>query len=267
MVQKFRIRRQIPRYPIETVDNALQLIEILRDHGSIRLKDAAEELDVSPSTAHRLLAMLIYRGFADRARGRGYVPGPALGAKPAGLDKVGELRTLARPLLVELAATVRETVNLMVRVDGEVRFISTIEGPQILRVGDRQGSVRPAHRTSAGKAMLARLGPQELERLYLGESAGSFRLSAAEYAALVRELGIVRERGFAANFEGTDEGVSALGMAVANATGEVLCGISVAIPQSRFRQVFDAGLFGETSRIVTKLEELLRAVDAGTEPG
>lgn len=259
-MQKFRISRKVPSYPIEAVDNALQLLEMLRDHGSVRLKDAAAELGVSPSTAHRLLAMLIYRGFADRARGRGYVPGPALGAGPAGQGRIGELRAMAQPLLEELAATVRETVNLMVRVDGEVRFLSTVEGPRVLRVGDRQGAVLPAHRASAGKAMLARLDAHEIELLYLGESASAARLSKSEYAALVRELGIVRERGFAANFEGTEEGVSALGMAVSNAAGKVVCGISVAIPQSRFRQVFDAGLFGETARTVERLEGILREV-------
>lgn len=260
VVQKLRGSRQVPRYPIEAVDNALQLIELLRDHGSVRLKDAAAELGVSPSTVHRLLAMLVYRGFAERARGRGYVPGPALGAGPAGQGRVGELRALAQPLLEELAATVRETVNLMVRVGGEVRFLSTVEGPRVLRVGDRQGAVLPAHRASAGKVMLSGLDPEELERLYRGPSASAVSLSETDYAALVRELGIVAERGFAANFEGTEEGVSALGMAVSNAAGEVVCGISVAIPQSRFRQVFDAGLVGETARTVKRLEETLRAV-------
>ena len=94
-MQKLRVSREIPRYPIDAVDNALKLIELLRDHGSVRLKDAAVELGVSPSTVHRLLAMLIYRGFAERARGRGYVPGPALGAGPAGHGRISELHALA----------------------------------------------------------------------------------------------------------------------------------------------------------------------------
>jgi len=51
-----------PTYSIEAVDNALQLLQLLRDGGTLRLKDAAEELGVAPSTAHRLLAMLVYRG-------------------------------------------------------------------------------------------------------------------------------------------------------------------------------------------------------------
>jgi IclR family transcriptional regulator, acetate operon repressor len=49
-----------PMYPIEAVDNALRLLQLLRDGGKLRLKEAAAELGVAPSTAHRLLAMLVY---------------------------------------------------------------------------------------------------------------------------------------------------------------------------------------------------------------
>jgi len=52
----------------------------------------------------------------------------------------------------------------------------------------------------------------------------------------------VRSNGFAANFEGTEEGISALGMALHNGRGEVVGALSVATPTGRFRRLFDAGL-------------------------
>ena len=86
-----------PTYSIEAVDNALQLLQLLRDGGALRLKDAAGELGVAPSTAHRLLAMLVYRGFAVQDENRRYVPGPAMGVGPAGLSWTRLLRSLAQP--------------------------------------------------------------------------------------------------------------------------------------------------------------------------
>ncbi|MFL4474958.1 hypothetical protein ACIPVK_13250 [Paeniglutamicibacter sp. MACA_103] len=83
----------------------------------------------------------------------------------------------------------------------------------------------------------------------------------------MRELGIFRERGFAANSEGTGGGVSALGMADSDAAGQVFCGIRVAIPKIGFRQVFDAGLFGDAARPVKRLEGILREVDEDSKPG
>src|SRR5258708_33978546 len=72
-----------PTYLVESVDNALRLLQMLRDLGVLRLTDAAQELGIAPSTAHRLRAMLVYRGFAVQHEKRGYHPGPPTLAGPA----------------------------------------------------------------------------------------------------------------------------------------------------------------------------------------
>ena len=55
-----------PKYPIESVDNALRLLVTLRDSGSITVQEASRQLEVAPSTAHRLLQMLHYHGFVEQ---------------------------------------------------------------------------------------------------------------------------------------------------------------------------------------------------------
>ncbi|NKX56450.1 IclR family transcriptional regulator [Arthrobacter mobilis] len=233
-----------PRYPIEAVDNALRLLQLLRDGGSLRLKDAAAELGVAPSTAHRLLAMLVYRGFAVQDESKNYVPGAALGEGPARLGWAPLLRRVAQPHLELLSARVNETVNLMVRVGTKVRFLSTIEGTRTLRVGDRQGSIMPANKASGGKAILAELDPGMVRKLFGSSSAeiSGDTIAEDDYPAFARELELIRRNGFAANFEGTEEGISALGMTLHNGNGQVVAAFSVATPVARFRPLFDAGL-------------------------
>jgi IclR family acetate operon transcriptional repressor len=245
-----------PTYSIEAVDNALQLLQLLRDGGALRLKDAALELGVAPSTAHRLLAMLVYRGFAVQDENRRYVPGPAMGVGPAGLGWTRLLRDLAQPHMELLSSRLDETVNLMVRVGTKVRFLSTVEGSNVLRIGDRQGTVMPADKTSGGKAMLAELEPAMVEQLFRSHNAdiGGDTIPDAEYPAFMRELDSIRANGFAANFEGTEEGVSALGIALHNRNGQVVGALSVATPATRFRKVFDTGL-------VTALRETCRQAE------
>lgn len=123
-----RYRRKQPAYPIESVDKALALLELLRDFGTLRLSDVAVELRVSRSTAHRLLAMLVYRGFAEQDASRRYIPGPALGAAPAGMSWTAELRRRVLPQLQQLSGQLDETVNLMVRAGTQVRFLATVQG-------------------------------------------------------------------------------------------------------------------------------------------
>nr|WP_241983054.1 IclR family transcriptional regulator [Cryobacterium flavum] len=233
-----------PSYSINAVDNALQLVQLLRDIGGIRLKEAAAELNVAPSTAHRLLAMLIYRGFAVQDESKRYLPGPAMGVGPAEMSWTMQLRSLAQPHLELLSIRLNETVNLMIRVGTKVRFLSTVEGSNILRVGDRRGTVLPAHRASGGKAMLAELDPVMLMQLFRSTSAdiGGDRIPDADYPGFLSELDAVRANGFAANFEGTEEGVDALGVALHSGAGQVVGALSVATPAARFRRLFDEGL-------------------------
>ncbi len=254
-MQNIQLQKK-PAYLIEAVDNALQLIQLLRDGGSIRLKEAAKELDVAPSTAHRLLAMLVYRGFAFQDESRRYHPGPAMGAGPAGLSWTKQLRTVAQPHLELLAGRLNETVNLMIRVGTKVRFLSTVEGSQILRVGDRQGSVLPASKASGGKAMLAELDADTLRQLFGSSAAasGGDGIPEAEFPAFLRELETVRRNGFAANFEGTEDGISAVGIALHNRSGAVVGALTVAIPLGRFRKLLDEGLVPITVEACRQLE-------------
>ena len=145
-----------------------------------------------------------------------------------------------------LSARVNETVNLMIRVGTKVRFLETVESTTALRVGDRQGTILPANKASGGKAMLAELEPAMLTQLFRSSNAeiGGDNIPDAEYPAFLRELQTIRSNGFAANFEGTEEGISALGLALHNREGVVVGALSVATPVARFRQLFDAGLVG-----------------------
>jgi IclR family acetate operon transcriptional repressor len=256
-----------PTYSIEAVDNALQLLQLLRDCGALRLKDAAAELGVAPSTAHRLLAMLVYRGFAVQDQTRRYVPGPAMGVGPAGLSWTRLLRTLAQPHMELLSGQLNETVNVMVRVGTNIRILATVEASNVLRVGDRQGTVMPANRTSGGKAMLAELELPVIEQLFRSRNAeiGDDTIPDSEYPAFLRELETIRKNGFAASFEGIEEGVSTLGIALHNKRGQAMGALSVAMPAIRFRGHFDAGLVAALRETCRQLEIEIAANPAEPE--
>jgi DNA-binding IclR family transcriptional regulator len=83
-----------------------------------------------------------------------------------------------------------------------------------------------------------------LEQLFRSPNAeiGGDNIPDDEYPGFLRELETIRINGFAANFEGTEEGISAFGMAIHNGRGNVVGAISVATPVARFRRLFDAGL-------------------------
>ncbi|MGW1345017.1 IclR family transcriptional regulator [Kribbella sp. NPDC002412] len=223
-----------PPYPLASVDNALRLIHMLRDEGELRLSDAADELGVGRSTAHRLLSMLVYRDFAVQDEvNRTYLPGAALSAGPLnGQPRNQELRRLLMPHLERLCHQVDESVNLMVRVGTHTRFLATVETRQMLRVGDRQGTVLPAHESSGGKALLAELPDDHLAELYLRGPEPV--LSEEDFGRLTRDVAQTRRSGYALNLEATEAGICAIGRVVRDADGAAIAAVTISAPTVRF---------------------------------
>jgi DNA-binding IclR family transcriptional regulator len=209
-----------PPYALESVDNALRLVQMLRDQGELRVSQAAEELGIARSTAHRLLAMLVYRNFAEHGDNHTYVPGQALSAPPLRNEAARRLREAIAPYAESLRDRSGETVNLMVLQGTQVRFLYSAESDQALRVSNRQGTVLPAWLASGGQALLADLPPSASAGLPLD---GLAHIEAA------------RRRGYGENIEETESGVCAVGMSVHGTTGEPVAALAISVPSVRYR--------------------------------
>jgi len=224
-----------PPYSIDSVDNALRILQMLRDSGQVRVSDVAAELGIARSTAHRMLAMLVYRDFAVQAEDRSYRPGPAIAAEPLRGEPAQRLRQAMRPHMEALCDQVAETINLVVRLGTQTRFLHTVESAQVLRVGDRQGTVLPAWKTSGGKALLAELPDVQLTALLRGAAGRPPEgMTAAERRSLVNELRLVRDQGYAENIQESESGVCAIGLCLRDKTGDPVAALSVSAPSVRY---------------------------------
>lgn len=248
--------RKTPAYAITSVDNALTIALLLQQEGALRITDVAERLGTSVSTAHRLLAMLVYRDFAVQGADRSYRPGPALRATEKSSGPVRQLRELGSPVLRDLAARTGETSNLQVRVGREVRFIASAECDQALRVGDRTGVVLPAHLASGGRALLAALEPGAVRDLYRGE------LDDKEIDRLVRDTTLIRKRGFAINDQRTEDELVGLSVIV-RIHSDAIAAIAIAMPASRFKREHLAGWCHELTTASSRLQRALEGAASG----
>lgn len=257
-----------PPYPLASVDNALRMLHVLRDQGRTGVSDAAAELGIGRSTAHRLLAMLVYRDFAVKDDDHTYRPGPALSAPRLTGRPLRLLRTALQPHMEALCERAGETVNLMVRVGTQTRFLASVESAQLLHVGDRQGTILPAWRASGGKALLAELADEQVLDLFRRDAGGpgaqitGHRLTGQERSALLAELRAVRRRGYAENLEGTEAGVSAVGMCVRQGAAAVAA-LSIAVPTVRYTPATASFLVAELRATIRRIED--DPAFAGTE--
>ncbi|WP_030915638.1 IclR family transcriptional regulator [Streptosporangium amethystogenes] len=250
-----------PNYSVRSVDHALQLAVMLQVEGPFGVGEAAERLGVAPSTAHRLLAMLVYRDFAIRREDHRYAAGPVLSLGGSSQSRTALLRSVAMPHLAGLVERIRESANLQILGGDHVRFIGSVECTQALRVGNREGMVFPAHLASGGKVMLADLPPERLDALY-SEAKWADRLDQRpNLATLRRELRTVRDRGFAINAGRTEKGVTAIGRAVRGEDGRAQAAVSVSMPTSRFSRDRLPDLVSALALTARDIEEEVRGAD------
>ncbi|MQA60711.1 MAG: helix-turn-helix domain-containing protein [Actinophytocola sp.] len=226
-----------PQYPIESVDNALKVLLLLGGRNELRLTEVSEYLDVASSTAHRVLAMLQYRGFVrQNPRTKLYGPGAALTGVAFSILQRFDARGALRPVLERLNAELRETVHLGVLDGSTVRFIDSIESPHAVRVASRLGRSMPASCTSMGKAILAQLTTDELRSLLPDEELeGLTPHSIGTRTELEAELGTIRKRSYAVSVEESEDGVCSVAVALASINTPARLAITVAAPSSRMR--------------------------------
>jgi len=223
-----------PPYAIASVDHALRVAVMLQLEDGLTVSEVAERPGVARSTAHRLLAMLVYRDFAVQDENHLYRAGPVLELAAHSQSRVSSLRAAALPHIRRLVDLLDETANLAIRTGDTVRFIASAECRQALRVGSREGMVFPAHRTTAGLLLLAELSESELAEVYAAERYHDRPAECPDLASLQAELLGIRRKGFAVNSERSERGLVAVGVVVRGTDGTAQAGLSVSMPSVRY---------------------------------
>ena len=221
---------------VQSVDRALQIMEILARDGHAGVSEIAEEMGVHKSTVSRLLGSLLSREIVRQNNDRGkYQLGFGIlrlaSAIPGRLSLVHE----ARPVLERLADDYKETVNLAVLRSNYAVNVDQAMGPSTLATYDWVGSLTPLHATSSGKILLAALPAEERGEILkkVGLPARTPR-TVTDRAALETQLLDVSRDGYAVVHEEFEIGLTAIAVPVYNHLGTVIGAVSISGPAFRF---------------------------------
>jgi IclR family transcriptional regulator, acetate operon repressor len=247
-----------PAYQIASVGRALTLLSAFTDRRQLTVSEAAELLGAAPSTAHRMLQMLVLHGFVVQGENRSYRRGPAIESLRSADARLAEIRTLALPRLVELRDALPGGTPHVIALEGNGgRFVVGVQA--LGEVGlaiSRVGWLLPAHTLAAGKALLACLSPDEVEALYpdgLPITRFGRITSIAQLHTVLRD---VRARGYALSNE-AHRNVCAVGVALPAAPGAEGLAISVGWPDDRFPRARAREAVRRIRRSASQLTELL----------
>jgi DNA-binding IclR family transcriptional regulator len=224
----------MPRGRIQSIDRAVSLMHAIAalPRGEATLAAVAEHTGLNRSTAWRLLSTLQHHGIVERdAMSNSY----AIGAVAFQLGNAGGVDPIVRaahPALEELAGETGETVALAVPRELALVYVDqTGSGASWL------GRGVPLHATSAGKAYLAWLPPEEAMAALPLRRERYTRTTLVDERALRHELARTRERGFgwcSGEREPDSWGVAA---PVIGAAGRPIAVVSVWGPRARVDRV------------------------------
>lgn len=230
-----RARVQGERHSIQSVDRALFLLETIAEAGGeATLTDLSTRTGLNISTCHHLLATLIQRGFAAKVPGRRLY---ALGARILYLGHTClqvDLPRRAQPYLESINAATGETVHLASLQGDSVVTLARQEARHAVRVGSGPiGKAEAPHAMALGKAIMAWLPEDEMQRLMRHGMKRFTEHTITEMPALLEDLRQVRRSGFAVDREEYLPGVICIGAAIRDQAGTVIGAISASTPSMR----------------------------------
>jgi DNA-binding IclR family transcriptional regulator len=234
---------------VGAINRVLRLVSLLSDHPHLTAKQAAAILGWPVSSTHRLLRKLAEAEFAAQTERGTFTAGMELFRIVGRLAAKVPFVEIAEPLLGSLSQQFGETSLLSILERRQLRmytaFAASPQDPMryIIELNRRDPLVWGA----SGRALLAHLGPEEIEAVIAMGAAPNARGDTLDAAELRGALAAVLSRGFA--MSRSHRTLNSVGIAVPffGSAGDVVGSVAFQVPAFRFQE-------GQVETMVTALQ-------------
>ena len=246
---------------LQTVERTLQLLDtfVERPAHLWSLTELSKNLGASKATVLRMLSTLEQHAYVVRI---GDPPRYRLGPSAFALGGAAlqsQIRQVAHPELDKLTWETGETSTLHIISGTEHICLDKVESLEPVRVTYDIGRAGPLHTGGSGKALLAFLTHDQLDRLLPNLELRRYTdQTITDLDELRRELARVRDCGYAFSCGGElDPGVSSVGAPVWNSVGELEASVTLVGPAERWTEerwsLYIQKVLEATNRISRKL--------------
>jgi IclR family transcriptional regulator, pca regulon regulatory protein len=222
---------------VASVEKAFRVLDTLTRAGrALGLSELAVLTGLGKSATQRFVFTLRALGYVDQdASTKAYCPSTKmleLGRAYVGVEVV---REKAAPFLAAANRRTEETVNLTVLDGEEVVYVLRYPSRHVVSVNLSVGSRLPAYCTAPGRAILAHLEEEEVERI-IGSSQRlrRTRFTVTQKAALRKILKEVHASGFCISNQEAFVGDISTAAPVFDHTGQVVAAVNIAVPWPRW---------------------------------
>jgi DNA-binding IclR family transcriptional regulator len=246
-------------YSIQTVINALRLLEEFQDAEELGVTHLSRRLDLHKNNVFRLLATLEQRGYVDQSpETERYRLGVRTLELGRAFTRSRSLLQRARPILRALADALGESAHLGVLRGFEVVHLDGAASERLILTRIRVGWRLPAHCTSLGKVLLG-CAPEEMREAF-DRSVVAGGLERRTPATIVdrdkffEHLRTVAVQGFPVDSEECEEGLCGVAAPVYDGDGDLVAALCASGPAFRLDR---EGLLREVAPKVTQAADRL----------
>jgi DNA-binding IclR family transcriptional regulator len=251
-------------YSIQTVSNALRVLEVFSDEDEIGVSDLSRRLGLHKNNVFRLLATLEENGYIEQSeRSERYRLGTGCLELGRAFARGNKLLRCARPILEELCSTLGETVHIATLRNSEVVHLDSEEPDQLILAASRVGLRLPAACTALGKVLLAGMDAETREQ-FVRDVVSSAQLkprtqnTIADPHKFSEHLSSVALQGSAVDIEEYEVGLRCAAAPVCDQSGQVVAALSASGPS--FRLSHDQLLGTVAPAVVDAADRLSRSL-------
>lgn len=218
---------------VQVIARAAEILRALKGQvDGLSLSQIANKVGLAKSTVYRIVRALEAERFVTSASPNGRIR-LGLGLAPLAAWVNTEMRQQIRPYMELLSKEVDETVDLAVLDDNLVFFIDQVVVPHRLQAISAVGATFPLHCTANGKALLAELPLEQVERVVPEHLQIFTPHTLTTRGQLLEDLKRICREGISYDREEYTEGICALGTTIRDAMGN-LAAITIPVPSVRF---------------------------------
>jgi len=216
---------------IQSIERAFELLEAMADAGGlVGLSDLAVRVNLPKPTVHRVVRTLVTLGYVRQEPSREYTLGPRLMRLGDGSSRL--LGLWATPHLRRVVDALGESANLVILDGDHVVDVAQVPGRHAMRMVSEVGGRALPHCSAAGKAMLAKLPPDQAESIVRRSGMPRYTpTTITDPEMLSASLAQARREGFATDNEEQELGVRCVAVAVPG--DPVRAAVSISGPLTR----------------------------------
>ena len=236
---------------VRSVERALNILDCFTPQETdLSLTEIAKKIGLSPSTAFRLLDTLEQRHYVHRdPKSLRYT----LGFRLAQLSNLAfesmDLNALAQQELALFNKEFDESVGIYTLKEDYRVCTARIESSRLMRSVFTLGTIRPLTRGASGRAILAHLPEETIDRLLQQDAPNPFTSK--------EKLAEVRSRGVAVSLGEHETGLVSISAPLFNARGEVIGSLFVSAPSVRADYSVIERMCEATRRHAASISQLL----------